>query len=431
MISSLNEYSKPQRPIRVLQFGTGGFLRGFADWMLQKLNDTTDFDGSVIVVQSTQSGQCDRLNSQNCLYTHTILDAETTETEIIDIIDRCINIHTDYNAYLKLAEIPTLRFIISNTTEAGIIYDEYDRSDNILPNSFPGRLTALLKHRYDSGLPGFIFLPCELISRNGDVLKDCIFRYARLWNYECGFFDWIEKQNIFCCTLVDRINIGYPTGIDLKLQDSLANASEMYHLWVIESKQDIESELPLPSAGLNVIYTKDALEEYYLRKVRILNGAHTAMVCKGLLSGLVTVKDCLDDPQMADFLKSCIFDEIIPTLDMPREELEKYARDVFLRFSNPYIDHKLSAISLNSISKFKVRLLPSILAYRERFGHYPVRLSESLAKLLEFYKTMDPNDDPDTIQFIKFHTTQQILGNRNLWGEDLSEMIEVIAHEDP
>ena len=202
----------------------------------------------------------------------------------------------------------------------------------------------------------------------------------------------------------------------------MVNTSEFFHLWVIETDYDLEAELPFKKAGLNVIITKDALEKYRTRKVRILNGAHTSLVPYALLSGFDTVKSCVDNEEMNAYIKKCVFDEIIPTLDLPRDELISYANDVLVRFSNPYIKHYLSSIALNSVSKFKVRVLPSILEYKKRFGTYPKTLLFAFKKLIEFYKTDMTNDDPTVCTFMKNASTAEILANDTLWGQDLSNL---------
>ena len=416
--------------VQFVQFGEGGFLRGFVDWMIHKMNHAGLLDAKVAVVQPIPQGMGDLLNAQNGVYTHIIRGAEGVEVSKIDVIDRCINPFKDYDAYLKLAENPDLRFVVSNTTEAGIVFTDTDAMQNAPNISFPAKLTLFLLHRYQANLSGLIMLPCELIDRNGDNLKKAILQYCDLWKLDSGFIRWIEEENTFCNTLVDRINTGYPKDerIELDYEDKLINTSEFFHLWVIETDYDLESELPFSKAGLNVIITKDALERYRTRKVRLLNGAHTSMVPHALLSGLETVKDCMDDDAMCSFIHACLFEEIIPTLDLPKEELVSYANDVLTRFSNPYIKHYLSSISLNSISKFKVRVLPSILEYKKRFGTYPKNLMYGFARLLEFYRIGTPNDDPTAIEFIRTHFIDDILANTDFWGQDLSDMKEVLSH---
>ena len=413
---------------RFIQFGEGGFLRGFVDWMIQKVNDSTDFEGSVVVVQPIEMGMCDMLTAQNCQYTHIIRGEEGVEKGVIDVISRCVKPYEDFNAYLALAEIPTIRYVVSNTTEAGIVYKDTDKITDAPPATFPAKVTLLLKRRFELGLPGFVFLPCELIDRNGDNLKKCVLQYIDLWGLSAEFKAWVENENSFCCTLVDRINTGYPKGEDLQLgyEDNLVNTSEYFHLWVIETDLDLDAELPFSKAGLNVIVTKDALEKYRTRKVRILNGAHTSMVPYALLEGFDTVKSCMDDDAMRAYLRKCVFEEIIPTLDLPKAELEEYAENVLTRFNNPYIKHYLSSIALNSVSKFKVRVLPSILEYKKRFGTYPKTLIFAFAKLMEFYKTDMTNDDPEVTAFMKEHSVEEILANTALWDADLSDMAEEI-----
>ena len=421
-------FNKTVRPEKVIQFGEGGFLRGFADWMIHRINQKSDFNGSVVVVQPIEMGLCDMLSEQNCIYTHLCRGVEGVETDVIDVISRCVKPYESFDEYLKLAENPDFRFVVSNTTESGIVFSSEDKVTDAPPKSFPAKLTLLLKKRYELGLGGFIFLPCELIDRNGDNLKGCVLQYADLWELGDGFKAWVENENVFTNTLVDRINTGYPKGEELGLGygDKMVNTSEFFHLWVIETEHDLESELPFSCADLNVIVTRDKLEMYRTRKVRILNGAHTSLVPYALLSGFDTVKSCIDDEGMREHVRKCVFDEIIPTLDLPKDELESYAASVIERFGNPYIKHYLSSIALNSVSKFKVRVLPSILEYINRYGKTPETLVFSLAKLIEFYKNGEPNDAPEVIDFIKTHTVREILANKDFFGEDISFLTEEI-----
>ena len=415
-------FEKKQRCERVIQFGEGGFLRGFVDWMLQKVNECSDFDGSVVVVQPIEQGMCDMLTEQNCVYTHLIRGVEGVEKTVVDVISRCIKPYEDFESYLALAKQPELRFVVSNTTESGIVFSEEDKLTDTPPKSFPAKVTRLLKERYELGLDGFVFLPCELIDRNGDNLKRCILKYADLWELGDGFKSWVEEKNVFTNTLVDRINTGYPRGEELNLgyEDNMVNTSEFFHLWVIETDYDLEKDIPFSKAGLNVIVTPDKLEMYRTRKVRILNGAHTSLVSYALLSGLDTVKSCIDNPVMNEYLRTCVFEEIIPTLDLPKDELQSYAQSVLERFGNPYIKHYLSAIALNSLSKFKVRVLPSILEYIKRYGKMPETLLFAFAKLIDFYKTDMTQDAPEVEAFMKSHGVREILANEALWGRDLS-----------
>ena len=413
------------RKEKIIQFGEGGFLRGFVDWMVQILNEATDFNGSVMVVQPIDKGMCDLLEQQNCRYTHIMRGLKngvpTVETKAIDVISRTVQPYRDFEAFLQLAEEPDFRFVVSNTTEAGIVYKVDDLPEKAPHISFPAKVTLLLKRRFECGLNGFIFLPCELIDKNGQTLKACVLKYARQWELGEAFYTWVEEQNVFCNTLVDRIVTGYPKDeeLELKASDKLLNTSELFHLWVIEGDKKILQEIPFHKTELNVIIT-DNLERYRTRKVRILNGAHTAMIPYAMLRGIETVKDCMEDEQMSGFVRRCVFDEIIPTLDLPREELLSYAQDVFERFNNPYIRHLCASISLNSVSKFKVRVLPSLLEYIRRTGQMPDGLLTSFAKLIDFYKTDMPNDDAEVMRFMKESTVKEILSNTTLWDEDLS-----------
>ncbi len=404
---------------KTIQFGEGGFLRGFADWMLQTVNEKTDFGGKVVVVQPIEKGMCDMLSAQNCEYTHICRGLEGVETKKIDVISRCVKPYDDFDAYLKLAENPDFRFVISNTTEAGICFDENDKITDKPAKTFPAKLTQLLKKRFEAGLSGFVFLPCELIDKNGENLKKCVLQYADLWDLGADFKAWIENENIFCNTLVDRINTGYPKDEDTGIDDKMLNTSEYFHLWVIEGYKDLFSEIPFDKCGLNVILT-DNLAMYRTRKVRILNGAHTSLVPYALLEGFDTVKSCMDDKKMLSHIKACVYDEIIPTLDLPKEELTEYADNVLKRFKNPYIKHYLSSIALNSVSKFKVRVLPSITEYIKRYNKMPKTLLFSFAKLIDFYRTDMTNDDKDVTAFMKTASVKEILANEKLWDADLS-----------
>ena len=414
-----------KRTERIIQFGEGGFLRGFADWMFQIANEKTDFDANVVVVQPIENGMCDMLSAQNCEYTHLCRGVEGVDVKKIDVISRCVNPYTNFEDYLKLAEQPEMRFIVSNTTESGIVFDETAKISDTPCKAFPAKLTQLLHKRFTLNLGGFVFLPCELIDRNGDNLKKCVLQTAKLWDLGENFEKWIENENIFCNTLVDRINTGFPKdeNIDLGYTDNMLNTSEYFHLWVIEGYNDLNKEIPFDKCNLNVILT-DELERYRTRKVRILNGAHTSMVPYALLSGLETVKECTEDKVMSEHLRKCVFEEIIPTLDLPEAELLEYANNVLTRFANPYIKHYLSSIALNSVSKFKVRVLPSITEYIKRFGKKPETLLFSFAKLIEFYKKGTPNDAPEIMEFMKTASVKEILSNEKLWDADLSYLTE-------
>ena len=428
-------HTKKIRPEKVIQFGEGGFLRGFVDWILQITNEKTDFDASVVVVQPIEQGLCDKLSAQDCVYTHIARGMKdgvpTVDTKIIDVISRTVKPYDDYDAYLKLAENPDFRFVFSNTTESGIAYVAEDKLDDAPPKSFPAKVTALLHKRFTLGLDGFIFMPCELIEKNGETLKKIILQYADLWDLGDDFKAWVNEKNVFCNTLVDRIVTGYPKDekIDLGYEDNMLNTSELFHLWVIEAPKSVLDEIPFDKTGLNIIVT-DNLDMYRTRKVRILNGAHTSMIPYAMLEGVETVKDCMEDAKMSDFVHKCVFDEIIPTLDLPKEELIDYAENVFERFNNPFIRHFCSSISLNSVSKFKVRVLPSLLEYIKRTGNMPENLILSLAKLIEFYKNGTPTDDAEICAFMKEKSVEEILANKAFWDTDLSFLKDEVMKYD-
>ena len=412
---------------KIIQFGEGGFLRGFVDWMIDIANEKASFNGKVVVVQPIEKGMCDMLTAQDCVYTHICRGSEGIDKRKIDVISRCVKPYDNFDEYMLLAEKESFRFIVSNTTEAGICVNENDKFTDRPASTFPGKLTQLLKKRFDLNLGGFVFLPCELIDKNGESLKKTILTYCKLWNLGDDFANWIEKENIFCNTLVDRINTGYPKDekIELGYEDNMLNTSEYFHLWVIEGHKDLFSEIPFDKCNLNVIVT-DNLEMYRTRKVRILNGAHTSLVPYALLEGFDTVKSCIDDEKMLSHIKKCVYDEIIPTLDLPKEELLQYADDVITRFSNPYIKHYLSSIALNSVSKFKVRVLPSILEYIKRYDKMPDTLIFAFAKLIDFYRTDMTNDDENVCKFMKNATVGEILSNSQLWDCDLSFLCEEV-----
>lgn len=431
----MNNYIKPEREERVIQFGEGGFLRGFADWILQITNEKTNFNGSVVVVQPIPEGMCGVLSEQDCVYTHVMRGTRdgvpVVDTKIIDVISRTVNPYENPNAYLELADKPSFRFVISNTTESGIAYNPDDKIDDAPPKSFPAKVAALLYRRFTNGMDGFIFLPCELIDKNGETLKRIILKYAELWNLGDDFKTWVETKNVFCNTLVDRIVTGYPRNekLDIGYEDKMLDTSELFHLWVIEGPKEILKELPLDKTDLNIILT-DRLEGYRTRKVRILNGAHTSMIPYALLEGMETVRDCMENEKIFSFVKRCVFDEIIPTLDLPKEELVDYAENVFERFRNPYIRHNCSSIALNSVSKFKVRVLPSILEYIKRKGEAPKNLTMSLYKLIEFYKNGKPSDDAAVIEYMRDKSIREILANTSFWDRDLSFLYDEVMKYD-
>lgn len=410
---------------KIIQFGTGNFLRGFTCDFVQQMNDKGLFDGKIVIVQPTKSGKAALINEQNGQYNLILRGIEKGKSvsrhSTIDVISEAVDPYSDFNKYLTLAENPDFRFIISNTTEAGIEFDDKCNFCDKPALSFPGKLTQLLYHRFESKLNGFIILPCELIDNNGDELKRCVIEYAKLWKLGNNFINWIKNENSFCNTLVDRIVTGYPDD-ELKNHfpnDKLLNTAEIFHLWVIEG--NYETELPLKKAGINVIWTDDVLP-YKRTKVRILNGAHTSLVFPSLLCGIRSVENSLKDEMMKAFLDKCLFNCILPVI-CETQSNKNFASAVLERFSNPYIKHQWRSIALNSVSKFKTRVLPTI---RES-DSLPIPLIFSLACLIEYYKNNDISDDSYAVEYIKEHTAEDILSNTLLWGEDLSYMSEIVS----
>lgn len=416
----------------VIQFGEGGFLRGFVDYFFQKLKDQGMFDGSVVIVQPIERGMCDVLEQQNCeynLFLRGIDDGKVVDEHThIDIISRCVNPYEENEAYLALAENPDFRFIVSNTTEAGIQFVEDNRFEDAPAKSFPGKLTQLLYKRFKLGLKGFIILSCELIDHNGEELEKCCLQYADLWKLGEDFKTWLTAENDFCSTLVDRIVTGFPRDEHDALckrigeQDNMMDTAEIFHLWVIQG--DHEDELPLQKAGFHVVWT-DNVDPYKKRKVRILNGAHTSMVLAARIYGLETVGECLKDEKVSALLKKCIFEEIIPTIG-DTEDNRQFGAAVLERFSNPFIKHLLLSIALNSVSKFKARVLPTILEYKEAKGTYPQGLTFSLAALIAFYRTDEANDDEAIMAFMKDAPVADILAKEEYWGQDLSGLLPLV-----
>jgi tagaturonate reductase len=440
-------------PEKVLQFGEGNFLRAFVDWMFHKLNKKAGFNGSVVVVQPIDKGMVNLLNEQDGLYTLYLRGLKNGKAEsiyeTIDVISRGINPYDDFDAYLKTAENPDMRYVISNTTEAGITFDKKDKLTDTPPHSFPAKLTVWLHHRYTTfngdNSKGVHIIPCELIEKNAENLKRVILKLADKWNLDKGFVNWLETACTFNNTLVDRIVPGYPgermTEITAELgyEDKQVVEGEPFHLWVIEASDGLQQELPFPSIGLDVLYVND-ITPYRTRKVRILNGAHTTLVPVAYLYGMDTVREAVEDPVTGDFLKDAIYKEIIPTLDLPKEELEQFASEVTERFRNPYIKHQLMSIALNSWSKFETRVLPSILEYKKRKGTIPQHLAFSLAATIAFYKgkrgeqTIALNDDAGNLELLKNawaksdgsdasvkNVVTEVLGYQKNWKMDLNQ----------
>ena len=412
----------------VIQFGEGNFLRGFFDYFLHQMNEKKLYEGKAVIVQPRAGGKVQGLNEQNCKYNLYLRGIEKGETRcehtLIESVSRCVDPYKDFESFISLADNPDFRFIVSNTTEAGITFDSSCKLDDKPCLSFPGKVTQLLYRRYKNNLGGFVLLPCELIDNNGEELKGCVLKYAQLWGLEDSFIQWVNEENYFANTLVDRIVTGFPSDETASLHpdDKYIDTAELFHLWVIEG--DFENELPLKKCGFNVIWTND-VKPYKKIKVRILNGAHTSLVAGALLSGIETVGEAMADEVAYSFLCKAMQEEILPTIGA-NEESKAFADSVFDRFKNPYIHHRWEAISLNSISKFSVRVLPTILEYKEKFGEYPNCLSLSLAYLIYYYKNKNPQDSQEAIDYIKENSIIDILKNKNLWQSDISALTEKI-----
>lgn len=436
-------------PIKFLQFGQGNFLRGFFDWQIDLLNERSGLNAGVVVVRPRGGSGSPLLDVQDGLFTTVVrgLDesgAPVSEYRTISCVQREINPATMYGDYLALAHLPELRFIVSNTTEAGIAVNDSDAFDDAPPSAFPAKLARLLFERYThfngSADKGVVLLPCELIENNGPALKAAVLHFARLWQLDAGFAAWIESACVFCSTLVDRIVTGFPDGeadaiaADLGYADQFLVAAEYYYLFVIEGPAWLADELKLAGSDLNIRLVDD-ITPYKKRKVGILNGGHTALVPVALLAGLDTVGAAVNDAQVGGYLADTLAQEIIPALPLPQDELQQFARDVLLRFRNPYIQHRLASIALNSWSKFAARIAPQLLRYVELQGQLPQRLVLALAATIRLYRgdVIALADDAATLDWFKSawadvdsgqqslaQLAQGWLAYEKVWGRDMN-----------
>lgn len=456
---------KEQRPVKVLQFGEGNFLRAFVDYFIDIANEKEMFDGNIVIVKPIESGNLEYFYSQDCQYTVSLRGVVNGKAKvsnrIVTSVSTVVDCYKDYKGYTAYAKLDSLRFIVSNTTEAGIVFDETDRFDAKPPKTFPGKLTKFLFERYQafSGdvTKGLIMLPVELIDDNGIQLERCVKQFSNLWNLGDAFIQWLDEACVFTSTLVDRIVTGYPKEDvkaiweELGYYDYLLDTAEPFGLWVIESKKDISKEFPLDQVGLPVLFT-DNQKPYKQRKVRILNGAHTSFVLASYLAGNNTVLESMNDQIILNFMKHTIFDEVIPTLTLPKEDLVKFADAVMERFKNPYVKHSLLAISLNSVSKWKARCMPSYTEYIRLNQKLPSHLTFSLAALMAFYsgderrdhaligyqndKEYEIHDDEAVLDFFfenskknSVEYAKAVLGNVDFWGESLAteDAVEQVA----
>ena len=447
---------KTERPIKVIQFGEGNFLRAFVDYMIDVANEAGVFDGSIAIVKPISFGSLEMFEKQDNLYTVVLRGKENGQTvndsRIVTSISKVMDCKDDYEDYMGLAKLDGLRFVVSNTTEAGIVLDKNDSMEG-LPATYPGKLTKFLYERYltfDGAMDkGLIILPVELIENNGGKLKECVLALCDCWELPAEFKNWVCEACVFCSTLVDRIVTGYPRNEvaaiceELGYQDNLVDVGEPFGLWVIESDKDISGELPLDKAGLPVVFT-DNQKPYRERKVRVLNGAHTSSVLAGYLYGLDIVRDCMHDEIMGKFIRQVVMDEIVPQVPLPLDEVKAFAASVFERFENPFIDHALLSISLNSVSKWKARVLPSFKDHYANKGELPRLITFSLAALFAFYSSEDLregtlyakradgtayeiHDDAHVLEFFAANSGKEAgefvkaaLSNEAFWGEDLT-----------
>ncbi len=402
--------SKEKKAEKVIQFGEGNFLRAFVDYMFDKINEDGLFDGGITLIQPIPGGDFLRniLNEQDGLYTLIARGREngekTVQKRLITCVNRCINPYVDLDTYNECAKNPELRFVVSNTTEAGISWKEEDMITSKPQDSFPAKVCNFLYVRFKEFNgdmnKGLVFIPCELIDDNGKTLKKYVLQHAANWKLGNEFINWVENACVFTSTLVDRIVTGYPRNEAKDLceefgyEDNAIDTSEIFHTWVIEGPAELEKELPFPKAGLKVIFTSD-VKPYKKRKVRILNGAHTCSVLGAYLSGYDIVRDVMNDELFYKYLEDALNNEIIPAItseELTHDDLKSFADAVFDRFKNPFIDHKLLDISLNSTSKFEARVLHTIQEYYAQKNELPKILTFSFAAYLAFYRGTEIKD---------------------------------------
>lgn len=406
-----------KHPIRVIQFGEGNFLRGFVDWMIQEMNQKNIFNGSVAVVQPLANGLIPMLEEQGYNYNHYLKGIKNQEAVcehyLNTTISKGINPFSDFNSFLELAHIETAEVIVSNTTEAGIVFHSEDTIEAGANVTYPAKLTRLMLERFTyfnkDKAKGYVILPCELIDYNADRLKEAVLSYCELWNLGEDFKQWVLTSNRFCNTLVDRIVPGYPRETiaeiweELGYKDNLVVESEQFNLWVIQGDAEVQKTFPADTAGCNVLFVDD-VTPYKTRKVRILNGAHTTLVPVAYLYGIETVRESIENSKVSQFLLKAMFEEIIPTLTLSKEALEVYANEVIERFRNPFVKHYLMSISLNSMSKYETRVLPSVLTYLNEKDTLPKRLVAALAAYVVFYrgefngKSIEVKDNQDIME---------------------------------
>ncbi|CCV64086.1 Altronate oxidoreductase [Alteracholeplasma palmae J233] len=413
-------HKTPERPISIMQFGEGNFLRAFVDDFIQKLNDQKLINMGVVVVQPMPFGRIKEMKEQDGLYTLFLQGLQNNEIvkthQVIDVLSDFVNPYEELNKYLEYGKSEDLQIVISNTTEAGIVYEEEKLSREVTPNSFPGKLLLLLNERFNhfkgDKTKGLEIVPCELIDYNGDTLKEILIKLAKYNGYSEAFIDWISNDNKYYNTLVDRIVPGYPKDEVEKLEKELGYVDhsmvkgEIFHLWVLQGPDTLKAKLPFDKSGLNVLFA-DSIVPYKQRKVKILNGSHTALVPVSYLLGIEAVKESVEDPRVSKFIKGFIYDEVVPTIDLPQADMHAFAYSVIERYSNPFVHHLLLSIALNSMSKYKSRNLPTVLDLAKQ-GKFASHALFSLAALIVFYRGVDEkgnkiplNDDPKFIELFE------------------------------
>lgn len=454
-------YLLKNAPERVLQFGEGNFLRAFADYWFDMANEKAGWNGKCVLVQPIAQGLTQLINRQEGLYTLYLRGRQNGEKvdakRVISSVSRCLNPYEkqDYDAMMDVAAGEALEYIVSNTTEAGIVYDPSCRLEDCPPASFPAKLTQVLLHRWRAGRPGVVVLSCELIDNNGKELQKCCNNYAKDWNLDAAFIDWMNNANTFCSTLVDRIvpgRIRDPKEMAALEEangytDKALDVGEVFGVWVIEGPDGLEDKLPFKKAGVNVMVVPD-VTPYKKRKVRILNGAHTGFVLGAYLAGFDIVRDCMHNDTIRGFMNKMLHEEVIPTLPLDKKDLEEFASAVQDRFNNPFINHELMSISLNSTSKWKARNMPSFLTYIEEQKKLPKCLTMSLAAYIAFYSndiqertadglickrpagnTYKIQDDAWALDFYYAHKddtaaqlVKAVLTNTQMWDRDLTRI---------
>jgi len=437
-------YLLKEAPERVLQFGEGNFLRAFVDYWFDMANEKVGWNGKCVLVQPIAAGACALINQQEGLYTLYLRGRQNGEKvdqkRVISSVSRCLNPYEKegYEAMMRVAVSDELEYIVSNTTEAGIVYDPACQKDDCPPSSFPAKLTQVLLRRYEAGKPAVVILSCELIDNNGRELKRCVEKYIEQWGLGEGFRQWCGDCT-FCSTLVDRIVPGRIRDAEeiARLEaengyrDELIDVGEIFGVWNIEGPDWLEGKLPFKAAGLNCPVVPD-VTPYKKRKVRILNGAHTGFALGAYLAGFRIVRDCMRDDVVRGFMNRMLYEEVIPTLPLPRGDCEEFAAAVQDRFNNPFVDHELLSISLNSTSKWRARNMPSLLEYVEKTGKLPPCLTASFAFYIAFCRGGEGyvvQDDQEVLAFYDSHkkdTSEElvhaVMTNTSFWGQDLTEI---------